>query len=83
MTDEILEEMFADATKGRAIIHEKNKHEGLKFEEIQFAVRGRFSWDTQAKKWDVGYKAYRDYWILFLLTCNERLFALQVPKVVP
>lgn len=25
----------------------------------------------------------RDFWILLLLTVSERLFALQVPKVIP
>jgi hypothetical protein len=33
--------------------------------------------------WEVSYKPYRDYWILILLTVTERLFALQIPKVVP
>jgi hypothetical protein len=25
----------------------------------------------------------RDHWIIFLLTVNERLFAMPIPKVVP
>jgi len=33
--------------------------------------------------WEVSYKPYRDYWILILLTVTERLFALQIPKVIP
>ena len=56
---------------------------GLTLEEVQYAVRGRFSWNADAKEWGVAYKPYRNYWILLLLTVNDRLFALQVPKVVP
>ena len=52
-------------------------------EEIQYAVRGRYSWNNQAKNWNVNYKKYRDFWLLLLLTVSERLFALQVPKVIP
>jgi len=56
---------------------------GLTMEEIQFAVRGRYRFVREMNDWDVSYRPFRDYWILLLLTQNERLFALQVPKVVP
>jgi len=46
-------------------------------------VRGRYCWDTGHKEWTVSYKPFRNYWILLLLTVNERLFALQIPKVIP
>lgn len=79
----ITEEMFVDATKSRPIIHEAQKYQGLTIEEIQYAVRGRFNWNTERKEWSVSYKPYRNYWLLLLLTVSERLFALQVPKVIP
>ena len=83
----VVDEMFLEASKNRPIIHEAQRHQGLTFEEVQQAVRGRF----QAKKgtsgyeleWDVSYRPCRDYWILLLLTISDRLFALQVPKIVP
>ena len=79
----IIEEMFIDAAKDRGIVHEAQKYLGLTIEEIQYAVRGRFMWDTQNKEWTVGYKKYRNYWLILLLTVSDRLFALQVPKVIP
>ena len=75
--------MFLDATKGRPLIHEKQRYNPLSLEEICAAVRGRFKWDTKSKSWTVGYGPYRDYWIILLKTVNERLFALPVPKIVP
>mmetsp|Transcript_14369 Transcript_14369/g.24463 ORF Transcript_14369/g.24463 Transcript_14369/m.24463 type:complete len:154 (+) Transcript_14369:397-858(+) len=82
ISDDIIDEMFTDAAKDRGIIHEHQKYQGLTFQEIVYAVRGRFSFSVQ-DGWSVAYKPYRDYWILFLLTVSERIFALQVPKVVP
>lgn len=55
----------------------------MTFEEIQYQVKGRFRWNLAAKAWDVSYRPLRDYWILLLLSVSERLFALQVPKVIP
>jgi hypothetical protein len=75
--------MFVEASRGRHIIHESQKSEGLRFDEIYQAVRGRFSWDIANKCWGVSYRPFRDYWILLLLTSNQRLFALQTPKVIP
>jgi uncharacterized protein (DUF736 family) len=31
----------------------------------------------------VAYRPYRDYWIALLLTVNDKIFALPVPKVIP
>lgn len=81
--ESVIEDMFVDATKNRAIIHEAQKYQGLTIEEIQYAVRGRYMWDKDLKEWGVSYKPYRNYWLLLLLTVSERLFALQVPKVIP
>jgi len=75
--------MFVDATQNRPIIHEAQKYLGITMEELQYAVRGRFRWNTSELMWEVSYKPYRDYWILILLTVTERLFALQIPKVIP
>ena len=47
------------------------------------AVRGRHQQDPRTKEWGIYYRPYRNYWILLLLTVNDRLFALQVPKVIP
>ena len=79
----VADEMFTDATCNRAIIHEAQKYLGITIEELQYAVRGRFRWNVKSSMWEVSYKPYRDYWILILLTVTERLFALQIPKVVP
>ena len=79
----VAQEMFDEASKERPIIHPANKYQGLTIEEIQYAVRGRYSWNTQTKEWEVSYRKCRDYWLLLLLTVSERLFALQVPKVIP
>ena len=46
-------------------------------------MRGRHSWDSATKNWVIRYPNYRKYWVLLLLTVNDRIFALQVPKVVP
>ena len=80
---ELVFEMFDDALKGRPAVNEKQANAGITIEELQYAVKGRHAWDTTAKQWTIKYKPYRKYWVLLLLTVNERLFALQVPKVVP
>jgi hypothetical protein len=40
-------------------------------------------WDTNNKRWGVSYKPFRNFWILLMLTVNQRLFALQNPKIIP
>lgn len=76
-------DMFDEAAKNRPVIHNAQKYMGLTIEEIQQAVRGRFAYIKQTKRWGVSYRSFRDYWILLFLTISERLFALQVPKVIP
>lgn len=49
LEESVVDEMFLEASKDRAIIHEAQKHKGLTFEEIQAAVRGRFSYDGATK----------------------------------
>ena len=51
--------------------------------EIAKACRGRHQWDPQAKRWGIKYGPYRNHWIVLLLTVNERIFAMPMPKVVP
>lgn len=46
-------------------------------------MRGRHAWDVATKTWGIRYPPYRKIWVLLLLTVNDRIFALQVPKVVP
>ena len=81
--NEIAEQMYAEAASKRGITHEYQRLAPLTIEEIYGAVRGRFSYDRNIQSWGVSYRPYRDYWILMLLTCNDRLFALQVPKAIP
>lgn len=83
ITPDIVMAMFREASSQRGIIHEAQRHAGLTLEEIQYAVRGRYSLNHNTKEWGVSYRPCRDYWILLLLTVNDRLFALQVPKVIP
>jgi hypothetical protein len=68
--------MFEDAVSYRSIIHEHQRNAPLTFEEISYTVRGRYAWDTERKEWTVSYRKFRDYWILLLLTVNERIFSL-------
>ena len=76
-------QMYHEAASHRAVTHEHQRTAPLAIEEIFAAVKGRFSYNRELQAWGVGYRPYRDYWILILLTCNERLFALQVPKAIP
>lgn len=74
--DNIIEDMFRDAASVRRVVNDKQYNNPLEIEEICYAVRGRFQWDSNRKEWTVFYRKYRDYWLLLLLTVNERLFAL-------
>ena len=75
--------MFEDAIKGRPAVNNVQKYAGLTLEEVAYQMRGRHAWDTTNKCWNIAYKPYRKQWLILALTVNERLFALQVPKVVP
>lgn len=75
--------MFEDACSGRGFVSDEQMQEPLTHLEIAAAVRGRHSWNTQSKEWEMKYPAYRDYWIVLLLTVNTKIFALPVPKIVP
>jgi len=75
--------MFYEAARGRAIIHEHQKHAPLTLDEVVMAVRGRYKWNIQQKEWDVGYRQFRDFWIVLMQTVCPRLFAMPIPKVVP
>lgn len=76
ITPDIVMAMFREASSQRGIIHEAQRDAGLTIEEIQFAVRGRYSLNHKTKEWGVSYRQCRDFWILLLLTVNDRLFAL-------
>ena len=75
--------MFKEAVHGRGVVNEKQRENPLSIEEIVASVRGRYKWNTTEKKWEVGYRKMRDYWIVLLLTISPRIFAMPVPKVVP
>lgn len=69
-------EMFNDAVSTRRVVLDRQYQEPLEIEEIQYAVRGRYKWQADTKSWGTTYRPYRDYWLLMLLTVNDRLFAL-------
>jgi hypothetical protein len=80
--------MFDEAASKRIITHEPQRSAPLSFDEIFCAVKGRYALNpdhssNNSSEWGVSYRPYRDQWILLLLSCNERLFALQVPKAIP
>lgn len=78
-----ISQMFHDAVAGRPAVNDEQRYRGLTMDEVQYALRGRHSWDSALNRWAIRYPNYRKVWILLLLTVNERIFALQVPKVVP
>lgn len=82
-TDQNIVDMFKEATWGRRIIHDRQKELPLAVEEISAAVRGRHRWNTQVKNWEVYYRPFRDFWIIMLLTVNERIFVMPMPKIIP
>jgi hypothetical protein len=81
-TETVLE-MFNHAASFRRVTQEDQYQRPLTIQEIQYAVRGRHAWDSAKKEWVISYKPFRNEWIILLLTVQERLFALQIPKVVP
>lgn len=81
--DGVSELMFEDAIKGRGYINESQRVAPLAHEEVAATVRGRQKWDPKAKKWHVEYPPFRNYWIVLLLTVNERIFSMPLPKVIP
>lgn len=83
VADGVIEQMFREAASGRGYLSEATRDAPLTHEEVAAAVRGRHQWDTQAKQWRVYYRPFRDYWIALLLTVNDKIFALPVPKVIP
>lgn len=68
--------MFEEAIGGRGVITEKQRRAPLTHEEVAACVRGRHRWNRDAKEWEVHYRKFRNYWIVLLLTVNERIFAL-------
>ena len=68
--------MYIEAVKGRQVIHEEQKLLGMTLDELIFAIRGRFSWDIENKRWKCSYRPCRDYWLLLLLSINNNIFVL-------
>ena len=79
----VAEAMFEDAIKGRGYINESQRVAPLAHEEVAATVRGRHCWDKVNKRWHVVYPPFRNYWIVLLLTVNERIFSMPLPKVIP
>lgn len=81
--DGVIEKMYEDATSGRGYLSEQAKKAPLTHDEVAAAVRGRHCWDIKNKEWTIKYRPYRDYWIALLLTVNDKIFALPIPKIIP
>ena len=52
-TEDIVVELFKEASQGRGIIHEKQREAPLTLDEICAAVRGRHRWNPNTKSWEV------------------------------
>lgn len=83
ISEEICTQMFHEAASGRGYVTDKQMSGPLTQKEIAAAVRGRHAWNTETKEWEVKYRPFRDYWIVLLLKVNPKIFALQVPKIIP
>lgn len=79
----VVEKMFHEAASGRGYVTDKQMAGPLTHQEIAAAVRGRHAWNNQTKTWEIKYRPYRDHWIVLLLAVNPKIFALQVPKLIP
>ena len=75
--------MFKHASSGRFYVSDSQINGPLTHKEIAAAVRGRHRWNTKTKEREIYYRPYRDYWITLLLTVNKKIFALQMPKIIP
>jgi hypothetical protein len=75
--------MFKEACTGRGYISDTQMKGPLTHEEIAAAVRGRHRWNPEARVWEIAYRPFRDFWIVLLFTVNEKIFALQAPRIVP
>ena len=74
--DATVTEMFKEATSRRGYICDAQMNGPLTHAEIAAAVRGRHSWNTESKQWEIMYRPFRDHWITLLLTVNDKIFAL-------
>lgn len=83
ISDEVIEDMFFDAIKGRGHVNEKQRLAPLTHDEIATAVRGRHAYNTKTKEWEIQYRPYRNQWIVLLLTINPRIFAMPMARVIP
>ena len=66
--------MFEEATSGRLNATKARKNAPLLHEEIHACVKGRHAWNAQTKTWEVKYRTYRNFWIVLLMTVNDKLF---------
>lgn len=75
--------MFEEATQGRIHCTEQKKRAALSHEEVAACVRGRHKWNSETKEWEVKYRTYRNFWIVLLLTVNDKLFCQPSSKIIP
>jgi len=68
-------DMFNHAAKYRKVTNSKQYNDPLNIKEIQLSVRGRHRFNPEKKEWEIYYKPYRNYWIILLLTVQDKLFA--------
>lgn len=83
ITEETVNFMYDDAIKGRGFVNEAQRIAPLTHEEVATAVRGRHAYNSRTREWEIQYKAYRNEWIVLLLTINPRIFAMPMPRVIP
>lgn len=75
--------MFEEACSGRGFVCEAQINGPLNHAEIAAAVRGRHLWNLETKEWEIKYRPFRDHWIVLLLACNKKIFALPSKRIIP
>jgi hypothetical protein len=68
--------MYEEARSGRGFVCDAQFNGPLTHSEIAAAVRGRHMWNNELKVWEIKYRPFRDYWIVLLLTVNDKIFSL-------
>jgi hypothetical protein len=74
ITEEQIQEMFSEASSHRAIVHQKQKGEGLTLEELIATVRGRVSYGAKPGQHKIVYRKCRPLWILLYRTISKDIF---------
>ena len=73
--DTVADELFHECADRRVVVHAKQKDLPLTFDEVVSAIRGRYSWNMNEKRWEVSYRPMRTYWIILLKTISEKKYS--------